>query len=565
MTGFTSVLFMMCGLATLVDATGFLQAIPDFGQEHMSEEGVQTSFLAEVEDTFGEGIASGRIKQFAAAFSTIYPALPKNENGYLGHAAVHYAVHRIFLRRNGWVIKGLDSAHGHTSTFGAGPLKEEVPIHIQDVFEKRLGGRGFGIHELSVFAATIDHLIHKEAMARVGSALKVYNLSPTSVMSQSMADDVLDTYMAAYIHEVDLSASSVEDAMELKNAMPAVYQAWTDTKYFMRTVFNDVTQADGTAEQKASGELDFALVGRVAERVSEQFGKVQQEECTQMKGDLMHMEEKGTGRVRLSEFYKPALDGQWQFQESVSYLREIGSLDETDPDRPRVVIANYVNSRPNCVAASNFYSVCCIDECASLLGHLEKQIAAPDASPARIASIVSKLESSTVAAPRKLPSALLDRLGEIAAGHGGTVPLHGRLFAQWMHHAYPRECPYPHISGTTHTDKAMDFVSRTGESASASDEEMRVYVDDADALKQRSTEEEEDTAALPWAPEEELLVMRRPHVQASTGSSLLLYMRNAVFSLAIIACVYGVLDVSAYLGDPAGTGCKGPETVFLWK
>merc|ERR1719491_2487432 len=99
--------------------------------------------------------------------------------------------------------------------------------------------------------------------------------------------------------------------MELKNAMPAVYQAWTDTKYFMRTVFNDVTQADGTAEQKASGELD-----------------------------LMHMEEKGTGRVRLSEFYKPALDGQWQFQESVSYLREICSLDETDPDRPRVVIAN---------------------------------------------------------------------------------------------------------------------------------------------------------------------------------------------------------------------------------
>ena len=73
--------------------------------------------------------------------------------------------------------------------------------------------------------------------------------------------------------------------------------------------------------------------------------------------------------------------------------------------------------------------------------HFETDLSAPSASPARIAETVSLLQSDTVDAPRNLSSALLTRFQEIADVHAGTVPLHGRLFAQWMHHAYPRECP----------------------------------------------------------------------------------------------------------------------------
>eukprot|EP00971_Amphidinium_carterae_P017730 349357-Amphidinium_carterae.1 len=45
----------------------------------------------------------------------------------------------------------------------------------------------------------------------------------------------------------------------------------------------------------------------------------------------------------------------------------------------------------NCVAASSFYSVCCIDECESLLAHIEMRVADPAASPEFIAEIVSNL------------------------------------------------------------------------------------------------------------------------------------------------------------------------------
>ena len=107
---------------------------------------------------------------------------------------------------------------------------------------------------------------------------------------------------------------------------------------------------------------------------------------------------------------------------------------------PRVIITNYLTSPTNCIASSSFYSVCCMDECEGLLGHLEREIAAPEATSARIATVVSHLSSSSVVAPRKLPQALLDRLEEIASHHGGSVPLHGRLFSQWLHHAFPREC-----------------------------------------------------------------------------------------------------------------------------
>merc|ERR1719171_389173 len=117
-----------------------------------------------------------------------------------------------------------------------------------------------------------------------------------------------------------------------------------------------------------------------------------------------------------------------------------------------------------------------MDECEGLLGHLERQLAKPEATSTEIATLVTELSSSSVHAPRKLPSNLLGRLGEIAAQHGGTVPLHGRLFAQWMHHAFPRECPFPHLSGTTNPQTPDEWLEATGEDTTASHEEMQAHV-----------------------------------------------------------------------------------------
>jgi hypothetical protein len=283
----------------------------------------------------------------------------------------------------------------------------------------------------------------------------------------------------------------------------------------------NVTASDGSAEQKTFGNLDFSLVARTAERVGEHFGSFQNYECQQIKASLVKMEERGTGRVLLSDFYKPALGGDWQFQESAQYLRELGALDETEAGKPRVIIANYVSSPSNCIASSSFYSVCCMDECEGLLGHLEQQIAGPEAKPERVAALIAGLSSSSVLAPRKISATLLTRLDEIAAGHGGTVQLHGRLFAQWMHHAFPRECPYPHLSGTTNPQTADEWLEATGAETTATNEEMLAHVEEAETGNAvyvlRAEPKEMEVESMPWSPEEELLVVRPPVLQHSAA------------------------------------------------
>ena len=126
-----AVLMALClgsSLVSIADANAFLKSNPKLREERITEEDVQTSLLAEVEGTFGQGSASSRVKQLEAVLSPIYAALPTNENGYLGHATVHYALHRLFVQRHGWVIKGLDASGGHrNTTSGAGLLKEYPP------------------------------------------------------------------------------------------------------------------------------------------------------------------------------------------------------------------------------------------------------------------------------------------------------------------------------------------------------------------------------------------------------------------------------------------------------
>lgn len=169
-----------------------------------------------------------------------------------------------------------------------------------------------------------------------------------------------------------------------------------------------------------------------------------------MKKRLVDLEEQKDGCVPVANFYKGMREtGKWEFSESPDYLRELGALDESDPQNLRVMIPNYLDGLSNCVATSSYYSVCCINECEQILGNIEKHFQAPDASPQDLARLVAMLPSSTASANRNLSTSLVQHLGKIAAVHDGRVPLHSRLFMQWMHNAYPHECPYPHLSGKT--------------------------------------------------------------------------------------------------------------------
>ena len=66
------------------------------------------------------------------------------------------------------------------------------------------------------------------------------------------------------------------------------------------------------------------------------------------------MEFEGTGRVFLSDFYRAGLKGDFLFVEHIDFLRKLGALDEESyPDHPTVVIANYLTGKANCLSETN--------------------------------------------------------------------------------------------------------------------------------------------------------------------------------------------------------------------
>ena len=108
---------------------------------------------------------------------------------------------------------------------------------------------------------------------------------------------------------------------------------------------------------------------------------------------------------------------------------------------------------------------------------------------------------------------------EVADHHGGRVPLHGRLFAQWMHLAYPMECPFPHLAGATNPDKALEWAERTGQSATLDEPEMWQHIEKAPAHS-ASGDSEEGVCGM-WAMEEALVdgPTGTPAVQGRQGKA----------------------------------------------
>merc|ERR1719401_840265 len=195
-----------------------------------------------------------------------------------------------------------------------------------------------------------------------------------------------------YVLSLEHGVLGKEEFDEASAAILSIYPTWPDTELFVQEVRNSVL-VDVPQNERTTWNVTL----RVLEEVGERYGKWQNKECHDLKRTLVDMEFPGTGRVPLMRFYKSALDNiSWQFMESVPYLRQLGALDENDLEAKSVVIPNYVYSPSNCVAASTFYSVCCIDECEDLLGVLERKVGAPEATPNEISELISNLPSDTV-------------------------------------------------------------------------------------------------------------------------------------------------------------------------
>merc|ERR1719343_1214669 len=302
----------------------------------------------------------------------------------------------------------------------------------------------------------------------------------------------------------------------------------------------------------SSAAVDFGLATKAVEDIGDKFHTFNDIECNDLRTTLNGIESRKQGRVRLSSFYNMSRFTHWRFTESADWLKTLGALDDSDAKNPSVIIPNYVMARPNCLEASNLYAVCCRNTCEDLMAHLEREIGHSKTTPARVSELVAALPSDTVQAPRQLPQTLLDRLDQVAASNNGEVPLHGRLFTQWMHHAFPRECPYPHETGTLNPQTADEWMRGSGQTVHVSEEEMHELIQNDVCARdwEGNPDCDQEDTDLPWSPVEELLTAPQ-RGEENDDASIGTLVQEAVVVFGFVGGAFTVL-LLALLPKPRG-------------
>merc|ERR1719316_1274384 len=105
------------------------------------------------------------------------------------------------------------------------------------------------------------------------------------------------------------------------------------------------------------------------------------------------MDMEKTGRVSIESFQGLRKFSIWQFIEDADALNQIGALPRnnrlenqkldwrmTGP-KDQVIVTNYLQAHDNCILKGDKYSICCPNQCESLLTELESEFGAAAASP----------------------------------------------------------------------------------------------------------------------------------------------------------------------------------------
>jgi len=412
----------------------------------------------------GHSPLATRLSEVEAHMWPAFQALPKNDMGRLGPRAVRYLVHNYFAAEHGWLVNGLEP-HGHqdenvAEVHEAHILSEKAPAFVETLLEARRSDRGLSLSDAAVLAVALERLILNESSTLLQAAYSLNGKATSSELDEQEIHEILTSYLLIFERGQKVNLTDSVSHRKYKKAMSRLPSGtWPVMVEFERDAvksYDDARRGETTTVQDST--YSFSATSSIVEKLAHGYGKWQNRECQQMKQDLMSMDTDGRGSVPLESFYSKRESGRYQFEESVEYLKAVGAIDESGAGR-RVRIANYLTGPSNCIATSTFYSVCCLNEGNAIMSELEGRLRSPTAPAQAILGALQDM-SSHKREPLQLQSGMMQKLEGIAARHGGAVPLHGRLFAQWLHLVFPTEVPYPHVVEETSMLSPKHWVGR---------------------------------------------------------------------------------------------------------
>jgi hypothetical protein len=419
------------------------------------------------------GSGEQRLARIEASVWETFQALPKNEMGRLDPRSVRHIVHGFFAKEHGWVINGLESRGLQTNASEVHEvdiLQDRAPAFVEALLEARRAGRGLSLSDVVAMAGALERLIIEESFSLLQDAYTLNGQTVVDKIDAMTVHEVLSSYLLIFEVGTLGDVTDVRRHKAIKQVVAGTGESWDTVLQFEQDcVASYDFETNDRTNPFVPRQYSFAETTQMVENLAHDYGKWQNAKCRHMKEELADMDPDGSGRVPLKSFYSSPETADYQFKENVDYLRKIGAYDEATKS---VRIVNYLMGPSNCVAKSTYYSVCCLSECDGLMNELERKIQAPATTPESLLGVISNLTSVEDA---RLPrDSSLVRLRDIANVNGGQVPLHGRLFAEFLHYAFPMDCPFPHVA---EDDKVFSPTSWTSVQAAATEEERRMHLD----------------------------------------------------------------------------------------
>lgn len=209
--------------------------------QDISKADVEMSLISELVGIVGKD-GQGELE---AALQPHFESAPKDAQGALQPQAARYALHRFFVQKRSWFVKGLaESSDGW------------VPAYLLELLEPRLAGKGIGIRELAALAAVLEGLVRNEAEARIAKAYETLTLPTDGKLEERDAVAVVRAYLADYVRS-GTSQDLPEQAQEL-----------------LRRVGGSLS------DLAAEGGLDLTTMKRVGVAMGEQYGHFHNRQCS---------------------------------------------------------------------------------------------------------------------------------------------------------------------------------------------------------------------------------------------------------------------------------------------
>eukprot|EP00927_Polykrikos_kofoidii_P032955 TRINITY_DN2792_c0_g2_i6.p1 TRINITY_DN2792_c0_g2~~TRINITY_DN2792_c0_g2_i6.p1 ORF type:complete len:628 (-),score=78.64 TRINITY_DN2792_c0_g2_i6:457-2064(-) len=467
-----------------------------------------------MQDEFHEAVAASleNSHEFSVIRNKLLPmwrSLAKNEHGRIDRRSLRYMVHRYLLRTHYIVVNGLQPLQKHANKTEAALFFERAPLLVKQALEKASAQRGFSLGDAAAMVAMLLELVAHDARELVDFLMTSKRWKQE--MSLALVDRRLESFLVRWMVGNDpdsltalernpsLITESFNEWQKIASFLHGKVLAWQRDRWVRPLSTKQRFDASPGSWHPLGGDhFSRADLQTVVSDIVLSFGSFWHTECDNVRATLVKLDRGGTGRVLLSDFHGAALEGEWRFGESVEYLRSLGAIDETSQSiGPRVIVPNYLQGPNNCMVTADHYRVCCANDCDSYLSEIEEEVRAPSASPEFLIGIIQSITINLADDTPLLTERLKSQLRLIAATHGGLVPLHGRLFAQWLHFVFPRDCPFPHKAGSVSDSSPLDFGNRH----LATSGEMEKHA----ALPTTEDENSSDDRLSQWSHEEELL------------------------------------------------------------